>query len=77
MEVRFLTRETTEDPGRVSLLLSSNSVLALVPPLALQIDLIHDTHHLGSPLRTDRIKAMSRLFFFFFFWGGGGGAQKS
>ena len=44
----------------------------LVPPRALQIDLIHDTHHLGSPLRTDWIKAMSRRFF----GGGGGGGDK-
>ena len=42
----------------------------LVPPLALQIDLFHDNHHLGSPLRTDWIKAKSRRFF-----GGGGGGK--
>ena len=42
----------------------------LVPLLALQIDLIDDTRHLCSPLRTDWIKAMLLRFFF---WGGGGG----
>ena len=45
----------------------------LVPLLALQIDLIDDTRHLCSPLRTDWIKAMSLRFFL---GGGGGGGGK-
>ena len=60
------SHSTHEDLGRVSLLLSSQQYFCLSPPLALQIELIHDTRHLCSRFqvlkRTAGIKVMSRGF---------------